>query len=101
MEPRRRLPLEAHLEQPAPARPWWQRVLLPIAGLACVVVGVIGMIMPIIPGAPLAIIGVPLLFCFSRSAEDRARIRTLVVMRWGQERWLALCGRWRARHHRR
>ncbi|HYE04843.1 MAG TPA: hypothetical protein VEL07_04900 [Planctomycetota bacterium] len=101
MEPRRRLPFEAVLERPAPERPWWQRVLLPIAGLACVVVGIIGWIMPVIPGAPLAVFGIPLLFCFSRTWEDRARVRTLAVMRWGQARWLAMRCRWRARHDRR
>ncbi len=76
-------------------------MLLPIAGLVCVVAGVIGMIMPVIPGAPLTIIGVPLLFCFTRKAEDRARLRTLAVMRWCQDRCHGLRCRWRARHDRR
>ena len=70
------------------SRPVWQRVVLPGVGVLCMLVGIIGVIAPVIPGWPLFIIGAPLLVAFSR--------------RW--ERWVRLVMRrsWqRIRHWRR
>ena len=70
---RKRFSLQAFLSQPAPPRPWWQRILLPIVGLVLMIVGIVGAIMPVIPGAPLIPLGFPLFCCFNRTAEDWAR----------------------------
>ena len=88
--------LEQRLAEPAPARPAWQRIVLPFVGLACVVVGIIGWLLPVIPGAPLAVLGIPFLCCFSQRAEQRCRERCLRALRWTHR----LRDRWRARHHR-
>ena len=65
-------------DAPAPQRPVWQRILLPLVGIVAVVVGIIGWLMPIIPGAPLAIVGLPWLFCVNRRSEEwmRRQLRT-------------------------
>ena len=92
--------LEQRLAEPAPERPLWQRIVLPFVGLVCVVVGIIGWLMPVIPGAPLAVLGIPFLFCFSRRAEQGCRDRCVRVVRWIKQRTAGLRARWRARHHR-
>jgi hypothetical protein len=69
----KRFSLQEHLAQPAPVRPWWQRIVFPLLGLALIVVGIVGAILPVIPGAPLAPLGFPFLCCFNRRAENWAR----------------------------
>ncbi|MBA3684520.1 MAG: hypothetical protein H0W72_04685 [Planctomycetes bacterium] len=83
------------LEEPAPQRPMWQRVLYPFLGLIALVVGIIGWLLPVIPGAPLAIIGIPWLFCFNQRSEQWARDRMRRALVWCRERWARL----RHRHH--
>jgi uncharacterized membrane protein YbaN (DUF454 family) len=50
-------------------RPLWQRLLYPFIGFILVILGVILWLMPVVPGFPLFIIGVPLLFCFHPRIE--------------------------------
>ena len=56
-------------EQPLQYRPLWQRLVYPIVGLFLIALGIIGWLVPIIPGFPLIIIGFPLLFCFHPRIE--------------------------------
>ncbi len=83
------------LEQPAPERPMWQRIIYPFLGLLAVIVGIIGWLLPVIPGAPLAIVGLPWLFCFNRRSEQWARDHLRHALIWGRERFRRL----RHRHH--
>ncbi len=56
-------------------RPLWQRLVYPIVGLFLIALGLIGWIIPIIPGFPLIIIGFPLLFCFHPRIEAFVRVK--------------------------
>lgn len=51
---------------PLPARPLWQRVLWTIAGLISLVVGVVGLFLPVVPTVPLVLLAA---FCMSRGCE--------------------------------
>ena len=65
-----------HANRPSKAevkRPMWQRLVLPILGLLLIAIGIVGWIIPIIPGFPLIIIGIPLLFAFSGRMESKIR----------------------------
>jgi uncharacterized membrane protein YbaN (DUF454 family) len=53
-------------------RPLWQRLILPVVGALMIIVGALGLIVPIIPGILLFAIGFPLLFCFHQTSEDWA-----------------------------
>jgi uncharacterized membrane protein YbaN (DUF454 family) len=53
-------------------RPLWQRLILPVVGALMIIVGMFGLIVPIIPGILLFGIGFPLLFCFHQTSEDWA-----------------------------
>jgi SAM-dependent methyltransferase len=50
-------------------RPLWQRLLYPFIGAILIILGIILWITPVVPGFPLIIIGVPLLFCFHSRLE--------------------------------
>ncbi len=73
-------------DPPAPVRPWWQRILLPMIGFVAVVVGIIGAILPVIPGAPLSIIGLPWLFCVNQRSEEWMRKKLRGLGAWLRER---------------
>lgn len=55
--------------QPVRPRPLWQRLFYPIIGFILIIIGISLWIMPVIPGFPLIIIGLPLLFCFHSRLE--------------------------------
>jgi uncharacterized membrane protein YbaN (DUF454 family) len=57
-------------------RPWWQKVFYPIIGAILIAAGIIGWILPIVPGVPLIVIGIPLLVCFNARTELRVRRQT-------------------------
>ena len=59
----------------APARPWWQRLLLPVVGLVSIVVGLIFLWVPLAPTSPFLVIGIPFLFCFHPRCENAIRRR--------------------------
>jgi uncharacterized membrane protein YbaN (DUF454 family) len=50
-------------------RPLWQRVIYPAVGVVLVIFGIIFWLVPVVPGFPLIIIGLPLLFCFHPRVE--------------------------------
>jgi len=50
-------------------RPLWQRVIYPIIGGILIIAGLICWVMPVIPGFPLIIIGIPLVACFHPRIE--------------------------------
>ena len=50
-------------------RPLWQRIIYPLVGLVFIIIGIIGWLMPIVPGFPLIIIGLPWLACFNARFE--------------------------------
>lgn len=60
---------EAEDKEQLQYRPLWQRLVYPIVGLILIALGIIGWLVPIIPGFPLIIIGFPLLFCFHPRIE--------------------------------
>ena len=51
---------------PTRDRPRWQRVLWLAAGVLSLVIGVIGIVVPLLPTAPLVLLAA---FCFSRGSE--------------------------------
>lgn len=60
-------------------RPLWQRIAYPFAGIILIILGIIGWLLPIVPGFPLILIGVPLVACFHPKLEHavRAKMRTI------------------------
>lgn len=82
--------LDAMLTEPAPERPIWQRCLLPFVGLILLVIGIIGWLLPVVPGLPLAIVGAPFLLCFHRRAEQWGRDR----LRSSRDGWRRRVARW-------
>ncbi|MBN2145162.1 MAG: hypothetical protein JW774_11110 [Candidatus Aureabacteria bacterium] len=54
-------------------RPLWKKILYPLIGIGLILMGIVGWIIPVIPGFPLIIIGVPLLFFFNRTYERKAK----------------------------
>ena len=54
-------------------RPLWQRIIYPVIGAILIVLGIIGWLVPIIPGFPLIIIGLPLFVCINPRFELWAR----------------------------
>ncbi|HEX3133310.1 MAG TPA: hypothetical protein VHX44_06960 [Planctomycetota bacterium] len=77
--------MERQMETPAPRRPDWQRWLLPIFGTLLTVVGVVFIWLPFT--SLLLVIGIPMMFCFSRHYENaaRARFRRVLI---GVHRWI-------------
>lgn len=69
--PLREPPSEDHIA--ARPRPLWQALILPLAGLSLVVLGIVGWILPFLPGVPLIVIALPLLVCFHPRLELRMR----------------------------
>jgi hypothetical protein len=77
--------VEQRIDTPAPHRPRWQRWLLPVLGTLLVLAGLLLFWLPFTNF--LIVIGLPLMFCFSRRHENAARQRMrlgLVAMR----RWI-------------
>jgi hypothetical protein len=64
--------VERRMERPVRVRPWWQRIVLPLIGLALVVAGIVFTFTPV-PLMSLALVGFPMLFCFNPRLEGRAR----------------------------
>jgi uncharacterized membrane protein YbaN (DUF454 family) len=56
-------------EQCLRTRPFWQRIVYPIVGIICIVLGIVGWIIPVVPGFPLLIIGIPLAACIHPRLE--------------------------------
>jgi uncharacterized membrane protein YbaN (DUF454 family) len=77
-------------------RPFWQRLLYPIAGLVLVLAGVAGCILPIIPGLPLIVAGVPLLCSFHPRAEQWSHDQ----MQKMKHRMKVFATRWSQRHRK-
>lgn len=50
----------------------WQRLSLPVLGAGMIIVGGVGVIVPIIPGIVLFALGFPLLFAFHQASEEWA-----------------------------
>jgi hypothetical protein len=77
--------VEVQVEAPAPRRPTWQRWLLPVFGTLLVLAGIALFWLPFTN--LLIVIGLPLMFCFSRRYENaaRQRMRRVVVAMRG---WL-------------
>jgi len=63
---------ETNPEDRPERRPLWQRLSLPVLGAGMIVVGGLGLIVPIIPGILLFVLGFPLLFAFHQASEDWA-----------------------------
>lgn len=71
-------------------RPMWQRILLPVVGLLCLILATLGGFLPMLPGWPLAVIGIPLLMAFNPRYEAwtrRHRRRLLRIGRVLARRW--------------
>ena len=65
----------------------WQVVLRQVIGYACLVVGIAGCILPIIPGIPLLFVGLGLLAVDSPwAARLRDRLRDYVARRFNSRR---------------
>ena len=56
-------------EKPSRCRPLWKRIIYPLVGMILIILGIIGWLVPIIPGVPLIIIGLPLFVCISPRLE--------------------------------
>jgi uncharacterized membrane protein YbaN (DUF454 family) len=54
-------------------RPLWKKIIYPIAGFLLILLGIIGWLLPVVPGFPFLIMGVPLLFFYNRTYERKAR----------------------------
>ncbi len=82
--------LRDRFAQNAPRRPWWQRLLLPLVGLAAVVAGLVFLWIPLAPTSPLLVIGIPMLFCFHPRWENAVRRRMAAgldrLQRWLEAR---------------
>lgn len=50
-------------------RPLWKRIIYPIVGAVLIILGIAGWLVPIVPGFPLIIVGLPLLFFFNQRFE--------------------------------
>jgi uncharacterized membrane protein YbaN (DUF454 family) len=50
-------------------RPLWQRVVYPSIGLILILIGLIGSILPVLPGFPFVLVGIPLFACFHPKFE--------------------------------
>lgn len=65
--------LAALLARPVPHRPIWQRVLYPIIGLCCLVLAILGWLLPILPGWLFFVPAVLMLPALHRGLERRTR----------------------------
>lgn len=70
-----------------PARSLLARLVLPLCGLVLLAVGLVGWVLPFVPGLPLVVAAVPLLCCIHApwEAASRTAIRRLHV-RWRARR---------------
>jgi uncharacterized membrane protein YbaN (DUF454 family) len=50
-------------------RPLWQRIVYPIIGSVLVIIGIVGTLLPILPGFVFIFLGIPLLFRFNYKWE--------------------------------
>lgn len=64
--------VKQHMEKAVQVRPWWQRLLFPMFGLVLILIALASLLTPL-PLSLLALIGFPLLFCYRRRSEARAR----------------------------
>jgi hypothetical protein len=82
--------MASRLARPVPERVLWQRVVLPLCGLALMIVGLASTVTPV-PLSILVVIGWPLLLCFHPKVEARGKgwmFRRVDALR----RWLHNCG---------
>jgi uncharacterized membrane protein YbaN (DUF454 family) len=59
-----------------PRRPLYQRLLLPVLGLVLIALGVIGIILPFVPGFPALLLGLVFCSCVHPPAEVWMRGKT-------------------------
>ena len=59
-----------------PRRPLYQRVLLPLLGLVLVALGILGVILPFVPGLPALMLGLIFCSCAHQPAEVWMRGKT-------------------------
>lgn len=57
-------------------RPIYQRLLLPVLGLVLIAVGIIGVILPLVPGFPVVFLGLICCSCAHQPAEVWMRAKT-------------------------
>jgi hypothetical protein len=57
-------------------RPIYQRLLLPLLGLVLIAVGMIGVILPLVPGFPVVFLGLVFCSCAHQPAEVWMRAKT-------------------------
>ncbi len=60
---------DAELAERMKGRPLWQRIILPVVGTIFFIIGIIVWLIPVLPGFPFLIIGLPMIFCFNRRYE--------------------------------
>ena len=77
--------MASRLARPVPERVLWQRVVLPLCGLALMIIGLAATVTPV-PLSFLMVIGWPLLLCFHPKVEERGKRwmfrRVDAVRRW-------------------
>lgn len=60
-------------------RPIYQRLLYPIAGVVCIILGIIGLLLPFVPGFPALLLGLFLCSCIHAPLEAWTRLRLHAV----------------------
>jgi len=60
-------------------RPFYQRLLLPILGLVLVALGIIGLLLPFVPGFPALLLGMVFCSCIHHPAEVWMRGKTTAL----------------------
>jgi hypothetical protein len=60
---------------------WYKIVFISISGLVLVVIGVVGWILPIIPGVPLIVIGIPMILTVHPPTARALRYKYVTIKR--------------------
>lgn len=60
-------------------RPFYQRLLLPVLGLVLIVLGIIGLLLPFVPGFPAFVLGLIFCSCIHHPAEVWMRAKTKIM----------------------